>query len=146
MVYFIIVTLNILLLYFIRSDKKYWFLPIPLWTLLLLSFISWRAQSDNQIRTDEAKYWKTAENKDFGDSEVWNKLKATEKHAQKFNMVFLYCITLQTLITFICQIVGQRQTKQKIYKWTKPIFGVLFILAFLLIAMIGIVPTGGIVG
>ena len=113
MVYFALLTANILLLYFIRSDNKYWFLSISLWALLLLSFILWRAHSDNQIRTLETKYWKTAENKEFGKFDAWNQLKASEKQAQKFNVVFLYCIALQTLITFICQIVGQRRTKQE---------------------------------
>jgi hypothetical protein len=94
----------------------------------------------------EKEYWKTTEYRGWGDYDKRTKLEEAEKHVQKFNMTFIYLIGLQTFITFILQIIGQQQTKQKIYKWTKPIFGVIFILVFLLIAMMGIVPSGGIIG
>jgi len=127
---------------FIKSDRKYWLLSIPLWTLVFSSFILWRTNSDKHIQATETEYW----NEKKEDNAKWNSLELAKKKTQKLNMVFIYLIGLQTLITFICQLVGQQQTKQKIYKWTKPIFGVLLVLIFLLIAMMGIVPSGGIIG
>jgi Na+/proline symporter len=135
-------TINILFVYFIKSEKKYWLLSIPLWALVFSSFILWRTNSDKHIQAMETEYW----NEKKEDNAKWDSLELAKKKAQKINMIFIYFIGLQTLITFICQIVGQRQTEQKIYKWTKPIFGVLFIFIFLLIVMMGIVPAGGIIG
>ena len=146
MIYLVLLTINILFVYFIKSDKKYWLLSIPLWTLIFSGFILWRTNSDRHIKALEAEYWKTAENKEYGDFNKRDNLEQTEKRAQQLNMTFIYCIGLQTLITFVCQIAGQMRTRQKIYLWTKLIFGVLFAAVFLLIAMMGIIPSGGFIG
>ena len=146
MTYLLILTANILFLYFLKTDKKYWLLSIPLWIGLVSGFVIWRTQSDKHIQNLEAEYWKSAENKENGDYAKWDTLKQTEKQSQAYNMTFLYCVALQTLITFICQIAGQSKTKQKFYSWTKWVFGVLLLLVFILIAMMGIVPSGGMIG
>ena len=143
MTFIILLTVNILFIYFIKSDKKYWLLSIPLWTILISGFIFWRISNDRQIKNLEKEYWKTTENRGWGDYDKRTKLEEAKKHVQKFNMTFVYLIGLQTLITFILQIVGQRRTTQKTYRWTKIIFGILFFFIFLLIAMMGIVPSTG---
>ncbi len=143
MVYIILLTINIPFVYFIKSDKKFWLLSIPLWTVLLLSLICWRIYNDNQIHKLETEYWKTTENKRYGDYNKRNKLEKAEKNAQKINTTFIYLIGLQTLITFIFQIVGQRQTKKITYNWTKIIFGILFVLILFLLLLMAIVPSGG---
>ena len=127
------------------SDKKYLLLSIPLWTILISCFILWRIYNDRQIQKLEKEYWKTTENRGWGDYAKRTKLEEAQKHVQKFNMTFIYLIGLQTFITFIFQIIGQRRRTQKTYKWTTMIFGILFVLVFLLIAMMGIVPSTGFV-
>ena len=143
MVYIILLIINILFVYFIKSDKKFWLLSIPLWTVLLLSLICWRIYNDNQINKLETEYWKTTENKGYGDYNKRNKLEKAEKNAQKINTTFIYLIGLQTLVTFIFQIAGQRQTKKITYNWTKIIFGILFVLILFLLLLMAIVPSGG---
>ncbi len=146
MLYLALLTVNILFIYFVKSDKKYWLLSIPLWVILISGFILWRTNSDRQIQNSEIEYDKTFQGKEYGDNAIWNKLSEQKKTAQKLNMTFVHLIGLQTFVTFIFQIFGHRETKQKTYKWTKVIFGVLFALVFLIIAMMGVVPTGGIIG
>jgi hypothetical protein len=142
MIYFALLVMNILFVYFFKSDNKYWLLSIPLWTLLILSFILWRINSDHHIQALEKEYWKNAENKEYGDSNKWGHLQQAEREGQKLNMTFIYCITLQTFVTFALQMAGRMRTKQEIYRYTRLIFGILFSLVILVIAMMGIVPSG----
>ena len=93
----------------------------------------------------EKEYWKTTENRAWGDFDKRRKLEEAHKYVQKFNLTFIYLIGLQTLITFIFQIIGQKYTTQKTYRWTTMIFGILFVLVFLLIGMMGMVPSTGFV-
>ena len=147
MIYILILTINILLLYFIDTDKKYFLVTIPLWTILIVTLIYWRSYNDNKIDRIETSYWKSAENKIRGEDKLWEQLNKSKSIVQKDNMTFLQCILLQTILTFIFQVVGYRSTaNKKVYKWTSIIFGILTLINLLLQLMIGIVPTGGIVG
>ena len=92
------------------------------------------------------EYDKTFQGKEYGDYAKWNNLEAQKKTAQKLNMTFVYLIGLQTFIAFIFQVIGHRQTRLLTYRWTKVIFGILFALVFLIIAMMEIVSSGGIIG
>ena len=142
MIYFALLVMNILFVYFFKSDNKYWLLSIPLWTVLILSFILWRINSDSHIQALEKEYWKNTENKEYGDSNKWGNLQQAEREGQKLNMMFIYCITLQTFVTFAFQITGGMRTKLEMYRYTRLIFGILFSLVILVIVMMGIVPSG----
>ena len=58
MIYIFILTINILLLYFIDTDKKYFLVTIPLWTILVVTFIYWRSYNDKKNDQIETLYWK----------------------------------------------------------------------------------------
>ena len=146
MLYLVILILNILFIYFVKSDKKYWLVSIPLWIILILAFIFWRTNSDRQIQNFEIEYNKTFQGKEYGDFAIWNKLGDQKKTAQKLNLTFVYLIGLQTFITFILQTIGHKLTRQKTYKWTKVVFGILFALVFLIFVMMGVVTSGRIIG
>ena len=146
MSYLVLLAINIFFIYFLKSEKKYWLLSIPLWIILISGFIIWRTNNDRQIEKLEIQYDKTFQGKEYGDFSMWDKIAHQKKAAQKLNMTFVYLIGLQTFITFIFQIIGHSQTRQRTYKWTKIVFGVLFALTFIIIAMMGVVPSGGIVG
>lgn len=147
MIYFAILTLNILFVYFIKSDNKYWLLSIPFWILLFSTFIYWRTNSDREIQTLETQYWSTLKKLNIDiDIDEADKIEQLKKQARAINMTFIYAIGLQTLLTFALQIIGHIRTKRKLYRWSKIIFGILFALVFFLIAMMGIVPSGGIIG
>ena len=143
MTYLIILTISLLTFYFFKSENKYWIISIPLWVILVIGFIYWRILSDRHIGQLENQYWKTTIGKGYGDYNLLTSLDESKVVSQERNSIFIYTIVLQTILTFITQIVGQKKTNRKIYKWTKIVFGVLSILALLLIAMMGIVPTGG---
>ena len=132
---------NISFLYFNKSDNKFWILSVPLWTILIFSFVSWRIADDNQIQLLESNYWNTPENSN--DYNKWTEIMAAKKESRGHNNILINVITLQTFVTFIFQIIGQKKTTLKIYRWTKPIFRLLFILVILLILLMGIVPTPG---
>ena len=145
MIYFTLLLINILFLYFFKTDNKYWLLSLPLWTLLISSFIFWRINSDRHYQALEKEYWKTAENKEYGDFNKWWNLQLGEKKAQHLNQVLIYCIALQTFITFICQMAGGMRTNQEIYRHTRFIFGILFVLVILVLVLLRIIPSGPIV-
>ena len=146
MIYLILLVANFLFICFTKSNKKYWLLSIPLWAFLITSFLLWRANSDRYVRNLEIEYWQSAKGKEYGDHGKWIKFGEAKKEMQRKNNLLVHLIGLQTFITFILQIVGQRQTKQNTYWWTKLIFGILFVLIFLILAMMGIVPSGGMLG
>lgn len=146
MLYLVLFTINILFIYSLKSDKKYWLLSIPLWIILISGFIFWRTNSDRQIKNLAIEYDRTFQGKEYGNFAIWHKVGQQKKAAQKLNMAFVHLIGLQTLMTFIFQIIGYSQTRQRKYKWTKIIFGILFALTFLIMVMMEFVPFGEIIG
>jgi len=142
-IYFTLIIVNILFIYFIKSDNKYWLLSIPLSIALTSGFFGWRIISDNEIYKLNKEYWKTTEKTGIGDYNKLKYLQKTQEHARKNNTVLIYLIGLQTFITFFFQVAGRKLTKQNPYKWTSRIFGILFILIFILIVLMGIVPSTG---
>ena len=142
MTYIALILVNLLSLYFLNSANKYWLLSIPLWTVLLSCFILWRITSDRRMQTLETIYWKSTQNRTYGDFNKWNALEQHQAEAQRRNLVFIYAIALQTFITFIFQIIGRSRTRLRYYRTTRLLFGILLALAVLLVGLMGIVPTG----
>jgi hypothetical protein len=150
MTYLLILILNLALLFICRTDKRYWLVTISIWVLLTSSFFLWRRHNDNKISQLDNTYWKTAEDnrqKDpdnwRGNETVWNSLKVKKDYVKKYNQIFLNVIMLQTLLTFIAQIIGYKKTLLKrTYKLTSIMFGILLIFNFLLALLMAIVPTG----
>ena len=149
MTFILILAINIILLVLVRTDRRYWLVSIPLWTIVISSFVLWRNFHDKKIDQIETEYWKSADaNKKLnpdnssGDRIVWKELESSKDYVQKFNMIFLHSVFLQTILTFISQIIGYKKTNlKKTYKWTSIIFGVLTLLSLFLELMIAIVPT-----
>jgi len=58
-------------------------------------------------------------------------------------MTLLYFLGIQTIMTFILQIIGYKKTeKKKLYERTSIIFGLLTLLFLVFQVMVEIVPTG----
>lgn len=130
MIYLLLLAFNILLLFFIRSQKKYAWVCIAIWLLLIISFVCWRSATNDFARS----YWSGEE------------MVKTMSDFKKFNFTFIHCISFQTLLTFIFQIVGYKKTTlPHLYKWTYFIFLGLLILNSVLEVMLAIVPSWPIV-
>lgn len=149
-IYFILLTLNILFVYFIKTDHKYWLLSIPLWCLLIGAFLLWRNINDAQITRLDTAYWKSAGDnriKDstnwHGDETIYRQLEDKKGHIKKYNFSFLKSIFLQTALTFIFQVIGYKKTSTKtIYKRTSIVFGIALFLNLILELLISVVPIG----
>jgi len=139
-----LLAINIVVLNLAKCDNKYWLVSIPLWILLVGSFIVWRDTSDKQYRLNEKDYEKSAKIKGY-DYDKLDKLENLQKSNKTKNQIFLTLIAIQTFVTFVLQVIGHNKTDQHRYRLTKYIFGILTILVLILTFMIGIVPTGGIV-
>lgn len=150
MTYFILLTINILFVYFVKSDNKYWLLSIPLWCLLIGIFLIWRNITDTNIARLETAYWKSADNNKIKDSTNWRgdegiykKLEDKKTYLNKYNFNFLNSIFLQTIMTFIFQLIGYKRTSFKTtYRRTSIIFGMALLINLILEILISIVPTG----
>jgi len=151
--YLTILLVNILILYSLKTDKRYWIVPIPLWTILVLFFILWKFKNDKVISQLDTAYWQSADyNKKInlenwrGDEKIYNKLEETKSYVRKYNNILLNSIFLQTILTFISQVIGYKRTSlKKTYKLTSTVFGVLLILNFFLFLLMAITPTGPLV-
>jgi hypothetical protein len=127
MIYLVLLAVNVLLLFFIRSEKKYAWICISIWLLLIISFIYWMIASSHV----EKIYWSGEE------------MLKTMNGFKRFNHRFFHCISFQTLLTLIFQIVGYKKTRfPNFYKWTYFIFLALLILNSILEVMLTIVPNG----
>lgn len=141
MIFILILILNILFLFFIKSQKKYWQIPILIWSVLILTFIGWRTYSDTNYHKLENSYWKKTSIIEF------NKLNEIKDSIITNNMLFLNIIGFQTFITFVFQNIGFYKTdEKKTYKWTALIFAILTLTSTILLILIGIVPSSGILG
>lgn len=150
MTYFILLTLNILFVYFLKSDKKYWQLSIPFWCLLVGTFLVWRNINDTKITRLDTAYWKSANDNKIKDSTNWRgdegiyeNLEDSKAYVKKYNVTFLNSIFIQTILTFISQLIGYKKTSSKTtYKWTSIIFGIVLIINLCLEVLMAVVPTG----
>ncbi len=150
MIYLLILTLNLVLLLIYRNEKRYWAVTVLLWTLLLSFFLTWRTYNDKKISQLDVSYWESADkNKQknpknwSGDENILKKLKKQKDYVNKYNSIFLNSILLQTILTFIAQIIGYKNTSSKTtYKWTSIAFGILLIVTVSLAILMAIVPTG----
>lgn len=153
MIFILILIINVVLLFMLRSDKRYWFVTIPIWTVLLSFFIIWRIHYDKEISRLDTAYWKSADENKFKDNDnwhgydkFWKELEDSKAVVKKHNATFLDSIFLQTILTFIAQVIGYRvTTAKKTYKWTAIIFGILFLINLCLKISMSIVPTGPLV-
>jgi hypothetical protein len=148
--YFILLTLNILWVYLSKSENKYWLLSIPLWCLLVGIFFAWRNISEEKIARLDTAYWKSADDNKLKDSTSWRgdeaiykNLEKSRANVKKYNSTFLNTIFLQSVLTFVAQVIGYRKTSLKaIYRWSSIIFGVIFLLNSILEVLLSVVPTG----
>jgi len=141
MIFIYITILNVLILFLINSSKKYWLIPIFIWTTLILTFIVWRTNVDAQYQKLENSYWKKTSNVEF------SKLNDAKDSIIKNNMFLLQLIGFQTFITFIIQNIGFYKTEdKKTYRWTCIFFACMTLIFAVIGLLIGIVPTSGILG
>jgi hypothetical protein len=122
MIYLLVLAVNILLLFFLRSEKKYWLVPISIWILMFSFFIVCL----------KSFFWQFQNNPEGAYADQDRLSTFFVEHST----TFIYCIVLQTFLTFIVQIIGYKMTTTKtIYKWT----GVIFLLLLILIGMIELI-------
>lgn len=115
--------MNILLVYFLRTEKKYWFISISIWTMLIASIILWRQVNETKIDKLDHAYWKSAEINISGDNKIYKELIEAKSYFEKYNLKFIHAIFVQTILTFAFQIVGFKRTSLKrTYQWTAIIF------------------------
>ncbi|MBS1608905.1 MAG: hypothetical protein JSS70_09120 [Bacteroidetes bacterium] len=143
-------TINISFIYSVRSDNKYWLFSIPLWVLLLGTFLLWRNINDAKITELDRAYWKSVDENKIKDSTSWRgretiyKLLEDKKaYVKKYNPDFLTSIFFQTILTFVFQLIGYRKTSFKTrYKWTSIIFGIFLLINLYLELLMSIVQSG----
>ena len=69
-----------------------------------------------------------------------------KSHVKKYNIIFLNSILLQTILTFIFQIIGYKTTTaKKTYKRTSFAFGFVFVIILSLYTLMAIVPIGPVI-
>lgn len=153
MIYFLILIINTILLLTISNDKRFWFVTITIWTLLTVSFFSWRILNDNKISGLDKAYWKSADENKLkdpnswrGDETIWTSLENRRHYVKKYNSIFVYSLLVQTFLTFFAQVIGYKLTSfKKTYKRTSIAFGILLLINIWLTVMMAIVPTGPLV-
>lgn len=138
----IVVILNLLILAF-KSENRYWRTPIAIWGIFTISMIAGIMIHNHQVQRLEKAYWTSAEGKTSGDYELWKELEKSRKESVKLEATLIHFVTIQTIMTFILQILGFRQTdKKRLYGSTATIFGLLTITVLYLEAIRNIVPYG----
>lgn len=154
MTYIVVLLVNVILLFVYKSERRFWVLPISLWVLIVLSFVFWRLYMERKNTEFEKKYRNSAAQnlqKDTtqsssGDFRIWNEWSEMKEIFKENNSVFLNTILLQTFFTYLAQVVGYKfTTSKRIYKWTKTLFGILFLICFWFAIMLAIVPSAPLV-
>jgi len=138
----VIVVIN-LLIFLTKSDNKLWKIPILIWGLIFSTIFIITPIQNRKVNSLDNQYWESVEDKSCGDREVWEELKNSRKQSVKVRMTLLYFLGIQTIMTFILQIIGYKKTeKKKLYERTSIIFGLLTLLFLVFQVMVEIVPTG----
>jgi hypothetical protein len=145
MFYLTLLVTNIAFIFLVKSVNRFWLLSIPLWLLILFSFIFWRMTADKRYEDLEARYLHTVGDKTYGDYHVWEELHQERVATIRHTQTFIYLISFQTLITWILQIAGKRRTNRKIYRYTMPVLGIFTLLIITLLVLMAIAPTGPLV-
>ena len=144
-VWLIIGILVIINLFFLLPKKDYKFLVYPggLWIFSILAMFVIAPIHNNKVKELDKAYSESSEGKNYGDREIWGELKSLQEENVKIKITLLYFAGIQTIMTFIFQIIGFKLTqKRKMYKWTAHIFGILAVLYVLIQILVEIIPLG----
>ncbi len=143
--FFLLLAVNLIPLFYLRSTFRFWIICIPLWFCMLVGFLLWRHTHDTEISRLEIAYQKSAGSKNYGDQNIWGSLEALRTSGRITNQKILHEIFFQTLVMWLLQIAGLRRTKRNYYFWLSWITGLLLLAALILGALMGIVPSGPLV-
>lgn len=140
---FVVIVLINSFIFFIKSENRFWKIPIAFFGIFLATMAIVIPIQNRQVRSLDNAYWESAEGKSSGDTEKWEELRKSRKLNVKIRMSLLHFIGLQTIVTFVLQLIGHSKTnKKKTYKWTASVFGLLSLIYLLFQLVIEIVPTG----
>ena len=145
--------LNILFAYFLKSDKRFFIGAIAIWTITVIFFLIYIfilfPPKNEILNNQEQKLFakQIDKNYKYDDRDEWDSLQNQKTQLTRYNRLCFELVGLQTLITFILQIIGFRRTQlKKLYNRTVWLFGILTLVYLIIEGLIGIVPTSGIVG
>jgi hypothetical protein len=141
----LILLLNSYALIFVKSNNKYWIVCIPLWATLVAGFPAWRAWCGNELDLKEKTYWASAEGKDRGDDYTFEVFEYARKQFTQALVDFWWLLGIQTLVTFILQIIGHKLRKTWPYKWSVTIFGGILVLFIIMSLILATIPSGRII-
>ena len=121
--------LNFVAYKYSKTNNRYWQVAIPLWALLFILFISVKGYNTININKKEHAY---QEKNKVVNREKLYALENSKDKATQINLSLLSILMVQTVITFVLQIKGRRETGTVFYKRSVGIFAVLTIVGILL--------------
>jgi len=138
----ILPAVNLSAIFLVRSEKKF-LISILFWAILIVSLILLHHFNNDRIQRLERQYANSMVGKNYGDFQLWQSLEHQRSLTQQSNITWFRLLGLQTILTFIIQIVAYRKTKSKnAFWWTRTGFGLLTFIYFILELFAAIVPTG----
>lgn len=146
MILFIVLALvNFVPLFILKTTTRFWIICIPLGILMIAGFVVWRTNRSKKTEALEAQYINSTGSKSYGDFKLWTALEDLKKSTVITNRKILNEIFFQIFLMWILQMIALRRTRINYFFWLSWLTGVLFLAAFILEALIGIVPTGPLV-
>ena len=150
-----LIFVNFLVIYFVKSDKKYVKGPITIWTATLiicmtnLMFIF--PYSKKKIDHRYSTFANKTEHKinKFDNNLILRQINTDRVKLYRFNRQITELCGLQTLITFIfLNIFYNRNNKdnKKKFSWTLILFGIMTFLFLFFELLMSIVPSSGFIG
>ena len=138
----ILPAVNLSAIFLVRSEKKF-LISILFWAILIVSLILLHHFNNDRIQRLERQYANSMVGKNYGDFQLWQSLEHQRSLTQQSNITWFRLLGLQTILTFIIQIVAYRKTKNKnAFWWTRTGFGLLTLIYFILELFAAIIPTG----
>jgi uncharacterized membrane protein YeiB len=123
MIFLLLLAVNGLPLFLLKTSKKYWIISIPVWILLLTVLIVWRIRDDRVVNSSEKAYYATFGKKSFGTREAWDEMEKAGSTAAADSRKIFVGVGFQTLCVFVLMVTGHRRTKDRRYKWGSWFFG-----------------------
>jgi hypothetical protein len=138
----ILLAVNLSAIFLVRSEKKF-LISILFWAILFVSFIVLHHINYVSIQRLERQYANSMVGKNYGDFQLWQNLEHERSRTLQSNRDWSRLLGIQTILTFIFQIVAYRKTRNKnAFWWTRTGFGLLTFIYFILELFAAIVPTG----
>jgi hypothetical protein len=123
--------INFFLIILVRGNDKFYIPALLLWVMLLFGLVFVKVFNDNRVEIQQSKIDKISQKSGFA-VESYQQMEKIKQQQDYENSTAFTLLGVQTIITFLLQLIGYASTYQKYYRSSAAIFFVFTVIYLVL--------------